>query len=332
MIKSGYPLMALAAIVALLALAPAARAQNAKSWVSNAGSNANPCTLAQPCATFQRAHDQTNPGGEVGVQTPGDYGGGTTVLLSKSINIINDGGGEASVLAASGLIGININANTGDVVILRGLVVDGQVNGAVGIDIFHASAVHVQNCIIRNFEAASSGLGIVFQPTSNSQLFVSDTLIYNNGGTANSGGIRISAVGSLGIANVVLDHVHLENNVFGIQIFSGGVSTANPAGSHVILRDSVVSGNFGNGVHALTAPGKGAAFAVIERTSIVNNQQNGILADGPGATFLLSDSTVSRNGAGISTVNSGQLLSYGNNLIDNNIGPDGVPTGSLALN
>ena len=74
------------------------------------------------------------------------------------------------------------------------------------------------------------------------------------------------------------------------------------AGTHVIVRDSVISGNVANGIRAFTQPGKAPAFAIVERSSIVDNNQNGILADGPGATLLLSDSTVSRNGTGIATI------------------------------
>ncbi len=55
-----------AALFALLLAAPA-QAQNTKSWVKSNGSDGNPCTLAAPCSTLQRAHDQTNAGGEVGV-------------------------------------------------------------------------------------------------------------------------------------------------------------------------------------------------------------------------------------------------------------------------
>ena len=53
-------------------------------------------------------------------------------------------------------------------------------------------------------------------------------------------------------------------------------------------------------------------------------------ANGPHATMLLHDNTVARNGVGISAVNSGQLISYGTNDVNNNLGPDGVPTGSYS--
>jgi len=101
-------------------------------------------------------------------------------------------------------------------------------------------------------------------------------------------------------------------------------------GAHVVIRDSVVSGNVGDGVLATSAPGKAPAFIVVGRTSSVNNAGNGILANGPHGTVLVADSIITRNGTGISAVNSGQLISYGNNRVNNNLGPDGTPTGNYS--
>src|SRR5262249_55702882 len=133
------------------------------------------------------------------------------------------------------------------------------------------------------------------------QLFVSDTMIFNNGSGAVSGGIVV--ISGLGPAKVVLDRVHLENNVDGLLILGRNQFVGSVL---VVVRDSVISGNASNGVHALTQAGVAPAFALVERSAIVNNRQNGILADGPGATVLLSDSAVVRNNAGITTTNSGQ--------------------------
>ena len=186
------------------------------------------------------------------------------------------------------------------------------------------SAVHIQNCTIGNFESPSLGIGLSFSALGNSQLFVSDTIIFNNGGRAASGGVLIET-GGTGSANVVLDRVHLDNNVVGLLV--DGRSTQNGNGAHVVLRDSVVSGNASHGILALSAPGKAPAFIVVERTTSVNNAGAGILADGPRATMLISDNTVARNGVGINAVNGGQLISYGSNKSNNNTGPDGTPTG-----
>ena len=322
MIKS-KPSLTAAGLLALLCAAPA-HASNSKSWVSNSGSDANACSLAQPCATFQRAHDQTAAGGEIGVLTPGDYGGIgiPRVSVTKSISITNDGSGEATIL---GSIGIEIAAGVGDIADLRGLVIDGggTTSGGAGIIFSSGAAVHVLNCAIRNFNSAGSGgRGVFFAPTGNSQLFISDSVIFNNGNFANSGGIEIAPQGS-GTARLVLDRVHVDDNVFGIKANGAAGSSI-----RVTVRDSVVSGNVSHGIQVLAGPGK--AFLAIEGSLVVNNAGTGILADGSGAAVLLGDSTIFRNGAGVSTINGGQLLSYGNNRNNVNVGAEGVATGSLA--
>jgi len=315
-------LAALGAIAALLQPAPARADVPTKIWVHNAGADSVTCgAVTTPCKTFQRAHDNVAIGGEIGVLAPGDYG---PVAISKSVNLTNDGTGEAGILVAA--TGVNINAGVGDIISLRGLVIDGQNGGAVGVQIQQTSATHIQNCVIRNLQAP--GVGILANAKSNMQLFVSDTIIFNNGSTATTGGMWIEPFGTVGV-DVVLDRVHLENNVFGLRV-DGLAGTGN--GAHVIIRDSVVSGNFGDGILAVTATGDAPAFLIVERTSVVDNAATGLLANGRRATMLLHDSTIARNGTGINAVAGGQLVSYGNNRINNNLGPDGTPTFLLTLN
>ena len=309
-------------LAAVLNAAPAL-ALNAKSYVSNGGSDGNSCASpAAACATFQGAHDKTAPGGEISVVNTGSYG---TMFIQKSIDITNDGAGEASVLVPSGAQGIFLAAAAGDVVGLRGLVVDGQGPGLYGMQVALASAVHVQKCVFRNFEALN-GTGIAVLGQTNVQVFISDTVVFNNGSNPQSGGIIILTSAGVG-AYVVLDRVHLENNVIGLWV--DGTSAAGN-GSHVVIRNSVVSGNAGDGILALSAPGKAPAFIMVEQTDSVNNAGTGIKADGPGATILLNDNTVVRNGVGLAVANGGQLISYGNNKVNNNLGPDGVPTGNYS--
>jgi len=317
-----------ALLVPALDAAPAL-ALNNMSFVSHSGSDGNSCAdVFNACRTLQGATDKTAAGGEVSIVNAGDYG--TWLFINKSINITNDGAGEATLLATSAPnAGVTINAGAGDVVSLRGLVIDGQGVGTTGIVVMNAfSAVHVQNCVVRNFEAPG-GYGLWFAPNNDSQIFISDSIIYNNGSDQFSGGIFIAVIGSASV-NVVLDRVHVENNVRGIFV-NYNLVTPTGNGSHVVLRDSVVSGNAGDGIVAKTIAGRAPAFVVVERTSSVNNAGTGILADGPGATMLLDDDTVVRNAVGISAVNGGQLISYGNNRVNNNLGADGTPTGNYGL-
>jgi len=311
--------VAVLAIIALLDAIPA-HALIAKSWVSSFGNDNNPCTRALPCATFQGALGRTSAGGEIGVVDAGDYGQFQTL---QSVSLTNDGSGEASILAGGGNgVGISIIAGAGDVISVRGLIIDGQGTGTAGMDVYTASALHIQRCVIRNFENAIFGIGLRLELTTNMQVFVSDTLIYNNGSGANSGGILVEA----GAPNykIVLNRVQLENNVFGLKadghFTSGGTM-------RIVMRDSVVSGNAGGGIIATTSAGAAGVLFFVERSSFVNNAGAGILASGPRATILLDGNVITGNGTGISAVNSGQLISYGNNKNNNNLGPEGAPTG-----
>jgi len=316
-------------LVAVLHAAPTGTLAATKVWVANTGVDSMSCgSIASPCATFQQAFNNVAAGGEIGVLNPGDYG---PVQVSKAVDIINDGVGEAGI-QAPGTSAVSIAAANGDIIAVRGLVLDGLGTGVNGIAFTSGSALHVQNCVIKNFEGVPFGFGIGFAPSAgNSQMFVSDSIIFNNGSINGTAGIAISPgafSAGIGSANVVIDRVHLENNVDGL-LLDGNVDVAN--GSHVTIRDSVISGNAANGIHALTVANRAPALAIVERSSILDNAGNGILADGPRAVILLSDSTISRNGAGVTTVNSGQLITYGNNRNNNNLGPEGTATSTLGL-
>ena len=305
-------------LLALLAAAPALAVS--KAWVSNAGVDGPSCgAVTAPCATFQRAHNNAAAGGEVGVLTPGDYG---LVNVNKSVNLTNDGTGEASILIpTNGGTGVFILAGAGDIVSLRGLVIDGQGIGGSGIDFQSGAALHVQNCVVRNFEGSGTSIGIAFQPSGNTQLFVSDTIVFNNGSNAASAGILIQPTAP-GNVRIALDRVHVENNVQGIKV-DGTFGTGGSI--RVGLRDSAVSGNLGNGVWSFRPIGSGASTVVIvNRTAVVNNAGAGVLADG-GGIVLLDDSAVVANGTGASVASGGRLLTYGNNVIDNNVGEDLSP-------
>ena len=322
MITSGLFLATLGTI-AVLQATPARAVLPSSVWVANYGADTVDCgPIATPCASLYQANRLVANGGQIGFLTPGEYIG---VNIDGSLHIANDGVGEVIILAGTeSFYGFVLLAGPGAVVSIRGLVIDGQGNGIKGIQGDNVGALHIQNCFIRNFEAAGgSTFGISFAPSRASQLFISDTLIFNNGSVSLTAGILVEPQRG-GQANVVLDRVHLENNVDGLLIV-GSLGTG--AGARVLVRDSVFSGNAANGIHALTAAGASAAFEVVERSSFVNNAGVGILTDGPRATVLLKDSTLTLNGTGVSTVNGGQLISYGTNTNNNNLGPEGAATG-----
>src|SRR5919108_511573 len=147
--------------LALITQTQSADAQAARTWVSGVGDDVNPCSRTAPCKTFAGAISKTAAGGEISVLDPGGFG---AVTITKSISITNDNSGEAGILA-SGTNGIIINAGAADVVNIRGVIIDGgpaTFPGLNGIRFLAGAALHVQNCVIKNFKGgAPNGFGVL---------------------------------------------------------------------------------------------------------------------------------------------------------------------------
>src|SRR5262249_55380998 len=262
--------------------------------------NNTTCSVTAPCKTFQHAHDVTAAGGEISVLRAGSYG---SLTIAKSVNITNEGAGEVEI--TGGIDGIDIQANAGDVIGLRGLTIDGSQFLGEGMGVTFgagvSAALHVQNCVIRNF-----AIGIAMLAGASMRMLVSDTLIYNNGsvgsGRPSRGGIFVAAIGLQGAganAEVVLNRVRLENNQNGLIVVGNQPPVEGPqlhdGPSHVILRNSIVSGSAANGIWAVTAAGAAPVAIFVRNTAAVGNGATGILADGPGATIAIGTVTVAPN-------------------------------------
>ena len=172
----------LAVFVLLVTCSSLAHAQATRTWVSGVGDDANPCSRTAPCKTFAGAISKTAAGGEINVLDPGGFG---AVTFTKAITI-SSWGFEAGVLV-SGTNGIVVAVpNPGDIVILRGLDIEGLGTGINGVSVTTGGNVTVENCTINKFTTN----GINFTPTvSGSQLHVSNTIVRNNGAAAGTGGI-----------------------------------------------------------------------------------------------------------------------------------------------
>lgn len=319
---------ALAAVLLACAQMPA-HAQATRTFVSGVGSDANPCSRTAPCRTFAAAITQTAAGGEINVLDTGGYG---SVTITKSISIVNDVGGTAGILAGNGN-GITIAAGATDTIFLRGLVIEGggpssPTPGVNGIQFNSGGALHVSNTVIKNFTKSGwlMGTGILFAPSGASKLYVSDTIVANNGANSFGGGIWIGPTGS-GSANATINRVTAENSQMGIIAL--GTATSGPI--QVTIRDSVASGMAYNGFY-LVSPSAGGqqVQGMIENSTSVNNT-TGISASGGSSYMLLSSSTVTANNTGLATSSGGQIVSYGNNRLNGNKVIDGVPGGPIML-
>lgn len=178
----------LVAAAAFAAIPAVANATLARSWISGHGVDQAGCgPVANPCRTLQYAHDNTNAGGEIDVLDAAGYG---SVVITKAINIINDGSGVAGVLASSGGNAVTINAGPGDRVGLQGLTIEGSGTGLNGIVFNSGGALGVRRSSIYGF----TGTGVIFAPTRTTAI----TSLYLTGDIYNNGtaGIQIQPQGA----------------------------------------------------------------------------------------------------------------------------------------
>jgi hypothetical protein len=292
----------LAAVLGVLLHGASAQAQYVRTCVSANGNDANTCHCTQPCRTFQRAHDQTLDQGEVTVLDAGSYG---PVTITKAINIVNDGVGEAGIQVYGGATGITVNALVTKVVSLRGVTIKGiGFGGGNGIVFNSGKSLTVENCAVRDFTSDGGRTGHGIMAFSN--LAVSNTFIANNSGYG------ILAEGG----SVVLNRVEVHGNFVGIYIVGGN------NGAKATIADSVAAGN-GYGVAAA-----GPADVSVARSEISNNGMG--LSSNLNATIRIGQSVLAGNheswrsgGGPLSSGFPGTVQSYGDNNIDGN--EDGNP-------
>jgi hypothetical protein len=190
----------------------------------------------------------------------------------------------------------------------------------------HGGALYIENCVISNgngsVESAPPNVGIYFVPSANAQLFVSNSVISNNGSGGVAGGISIVPPSGV-TATVSIDHSQIDGNYFGVvgDGRSGGIVKGT-------IKNSVVSGSTENGITALSS-GASVVF-MIDQTEVSGNLAAGLYAGGSNAGMLVRNSTVFGNAIGLDAVNGGTLFTYGNNSVNGNT-TNGAFTGTAGL-
>jgi len=297
----------LAAVLVCLLPASSARAQRARVFVASYGSDSNPCTFGSPCKTFQNAVNVVAVGGEV---TAIDSAGFGTITISHAVTITSPNGVEAGVAApAMGAAAITINAQSGDIISLNGLTLDGDgVTGTTGIVFNSGGSLEIHDSVIRNFDLY--GIDFVSTASTASQLSVSNTLVSD---TSSGPGINIVAGGS-GLVTGVLNQVTMiNNNASGLSAQTGAASAV----LAVTVTDSV-SENNATGIFSSTSSGGGKSSVLVQNSTIANNSGDGLQASGTSAAIRVTRSTISGNAAGWAIVSPGTVTSFGdNNIIGN---------------
>jgi hypothetical protein len=285
-----------------------AQAQATRTWVSGVGDDVNPCSRTAPCKTFAGAISKTAKGGQISILDPGGFG---SLTITKSITV--DGAGIIGSALNSLTTGFSINiTDPNDVdatVILRNLQIDGAgtTKGVNGIRISAAKTVVIENVTVIN----QSNRAISDQRTTAGagNLFVTNFSSYNIG----SHHIVINP-GAGATINAAITNARLQKSTGG-----SGLLVSNS--SNVLIRDSVISGNFGNGIFAEEFVG--AVDVNVENCSITNNG-TGVITSSGTPIIRLSNAMITGNGTGISGAN---IISFGNNRIAGNNAGNGPPSG-----
>jgi hypothetical protein len=206
-----------------LALATSAHAQQ-RVFVSGHGLDTNPCTVTQPCRTFQQAYNIAVANGEIDVIDPAGYG---PLNITKGISIQAHGFGGITQTTAGGSA-ITISVTTSDPVSINGLLIDGGGTGFAGIVINSGPSVTILNSVVRHFQ-----YGILDQTSTNgSNLLIKDTVALDNLTT----GITVQARGINTVT--ILNGITANNN-------GSGVATA----TFTAISNSVISNNTNTGLY-----------------------------------------------------------------------------------
>jgi hypothetical protein len=226
----------LALIVAALASIPA-HAQTARVFVSGLGLDTNPCTVNQPCRTFQQAYNSVAANGEVEALDPAGYG---ALTITHGISIQGHGWASISSQASCQLCAaITVSVTTSDPVIINGLVLDGLGTGFRGIFITSGPSVQILNTVIRHFLTGIED----FSTTNNSVRLIQDTVASDC-----SGGVSLSP--PFGITfKATLNRFTANNNQTGV--FAQGNADTMIANSVISNNSSAGLFTIGNGVTSL---------------------------------------------------------------------------------
>jgi hypothetical protein len=209
----------LALTITALASMPAHAQQ--RVFVSGLGLDTNPCTVAQPCRTFQHAHDTVAANGEIDVLDPAGYG---PLTITKGISI--QAHGFSGITQPSPGAAITVTVFTSDPVTLNGLLLDGAGTGTYGIFINSGKSVQILNSVIRHFTYGVNN----DNSTSGANLLIEDTVASD-----------ISATGIVvnGTTKATLNRITANNNNWGVVVALGNVTT---------IANSVMSNNGASGL------------------------------------------------------------------------------------
>jgi hypothetical protein len=293
-----------------MALCSTAHALSFRAYLSSTGSDANPCTVSQPCRLLPAALNAIVDGGEVWMLDSANYNSGP-VNVTKSASILAIPGAVGSVVALGGPA-FSI-ATAGVSVSLRNLViVPFPGSGATsGIVMTNGNSLTIQETVIANLPA----YGVDVNAINGTRVKILDSVIRNNVSVGVY--LRAGAIADISNTKIIGNYI----GVAAESAVSGDITTA-------AVNDSLLSSNT-IGLYAWAgATGSTARWTAIRTTA--SHNQFGFLCDGSGGTTscTVGNSMASGNSsAGFYQSSPAVFRSLGNNIvIDNGTNVQGTIT------
>jgi hypothetical protein len=150
--------------------------------------------------------------------------------------------------------------------------------------------------------------------------------------------IEGASTGTIGVRFVAGGDLHVRNCL--IRGFQGGNSAAGIAieptatGARVFVSGMTLEKNAAGIRVKAASPAAPPASAFLDDVQVIHNPGTAVSADGANSIVRLNNSTITGNGSGLTALNGGQIISFGNNAIVANGASDatnGAPTGKAAL-
>jgi hypothetical protein len=297
----------IATLLALLACVPA-QAQLFRAYLESTGSDANPCTVQQPCRLLPAALAAVADGGEIWMLDSANYNT-AQVDVTKSVTILAVPGALGGLVATAGGAGIFINA-PGVKVGLRNLVIVHLTSSTYGVNFTQGAELHVSGCEISGMQGSG-----IFAGPAGSKITVKDSVLRNN---------TLYGMQLAGDSTAAIDRVQLRGNGSGILATTARVTIAN----------SVITGNF-NGVHAFANASQpriaiegsvlsGNAYGVYATSS-----QAGDLAEVQVSRSVLVNNTTAAIYASQGALGTVTIVAGGNTMTENTIGFAGTAASTI---
>jgi len=284
-------------IVGILGIASAS-AQASRTWVSGVGDDVNPCSRTAPCKTFAGSISKTAAGGEIDCLDPGGFG---ALTITKAITI--DCSGTYGSTLVSGTNGIVVSAGATDVIILRGLSINGLGTGINGIRFLAGAQLSVERCIVFGF----TNNAIDIAQTQAADVFITNTYITKS----SKGVVAATTTGALVVA---INNSDINNVTVNAFEAAGG-----------IVIGTLTNSRFTSAAGGVVASAANAQINV-DASSIVNNDIAFSVVSG--ATMRVSNNNIYDNTMNFSIAPGGSIVSAGNNRTTSGGGP---PSGSIPL-